>query len=440
MPDAEPLKFRADLIKLLVMALPGMFVAMAVDWLNHKITTQPWQAAWILAPVIIAAYVVWQVVKGRREFRIGGLFLGFFLAYVLIFSIAAETGVLDVKRSLSGYEQSVPRNFLALNRFGDWHYFFAPKLPPQQNLTLVTMDPARTLEDRRADMRLLITLAARNGARGVAFDFYLNQNADLPAVDQLLCAEIQDAKNQGLPVFAGYTYQAVRGTIRSTETASSLKPCFPEQNLGHLVGFLEWDNVVRYVPLHFMGNQNQPSLSLRIASRIAGVADKDLAKPQSDLLQFITPDPLFTVVSLQDLKHWQDVSIRAILRDQFVLVGEKSSADSFPTAFGQMLGVLIHASAVHSLLQHHYIERVPWWPNFGTIFAFCYLITALIVQGLRATRLVALLAALSAGTLAFAALAMYLWLIWIDVIYFLAAIWLLLILLLGLRKLTPLLK
>jgi hypothetical protein len=173
MPDPEPLKFRADLIKLLVMALPGMFVAMAVDWLNHEITTQPWQAAWILVPVIIAAYVVWQVVKGRREFRIGGLFLGFFLAYVLIFSIAAETGVLDVKRSLSGYEQSVPRNFLALNRFGDWHYFFAPKLPAQQNLTLVTMDPVRTLEDRRAVQGLnvtrLVALLAALSAGTLAF-------------------------------------------------------------------------------------------------------------------------------------------------------------------------------------------------------------------------------------------------------------------------------
>jgi hypothetical protein len=435
MPESAVEEYRKELVKLIVLAVPTMLVNLAVDWLKDKTTAQPWQAVWMLIPLAAAAAILWKSAKRKREMRIGGVFLGFFALYVLGFSIAAGSGVLDGKRTLIGYEQAVPRNFLSLNRLGDWHYWFARKVPEKPRMTVVTFAPAGSVEERRMDLRLLIHMALLNRARGVGLDFYFDDEAKAPAIDRMLCDEIERARGQNMPVLTGYTFKTFDKEIIARRTASSLERCLPADSQGHLVGFREWDSAVRFVPLYFTGDPALPSLSLRLAGLITGHPEREVAQPHDGLLQFLPPAEEFTVVAFQRLRS--DPQQAEILANRFVIAGAEGPGDRFTTPFGELRGAVIHASAVHSMVQNHFIRRVSWWWNFTMIFVFCYMLTALAVGGLKAWKLVLLTAAISAGAFGLAAAMMYLWLVWMDLAYLVLSLWLLLFLLLGLRKLVP---
>ena len=437
MPESAVEEYRKDLIKLVVLAVPTMLVNLVVDWLKDKTITQPYQAVWILIPMAVAATVLWKSVRRKREMHVGGVFLGFFALYVLGFSIAAGTGVLDGKRTLTGFEQAVPRNFLSLNSLGDWHYWFVRKTYEKPRMAVVTFAPVHTwkeLQERRMDLRILIRMAVLNHARGIALDFYFSDPAENPLLDQALCDEVEKARQQKVPILAGYTFQIKQNEITELPTAPSLERCLPEERRGHLVGYSEWDHKVRFLPLYFTGDPALPSLSLRIASLITGRPEQEVPQPRSGLLQFIPPVEEYTVIPFQSLRR--NTSEAEIMSHRVVIAGVEGE-DQFNTPFGKLQGVLIHASAAHSMLQDHFITRVSWWSNFAMIFIFCYLLTVFAVTGMKAWKLILLTSTISAGAFVLAAVVMYLWLVWMDVAYLVLSLWLLLLLLLGLRKLVP---
>lgn len=426
------LGLRKRLIELVLMAPVPAVVNLLIMWLLARFTSQPWHGIYFLIPLAVLTWILWQVVKARKQFVLRGPFMAFFVCYVLIFSIAAGSSLLEGKRTtLAGYEHGVSRNFLSLNWLGDWRYALVRKKPAPQNFTLLTMKRAETVEEGRATLRSLIRMSRMTGARGIVLDFYLKRNAAVPQLDASLCEEIAAAKSNNVPVLIGYTFERIGGSIHRVETAPALQPCLPLESHGHLVGVQEWDELVRYVPLHFKGDPALPALSLRMAKLMAGPESK-ISEPRNALLQFVASENPLTTARFEDLLA--DPRQRMILRDQFILVGEEGETDRAQTPFGDLPGVKIHAYATLSLLQNCFIERTSWWSGFLAILVFSYLLTALVAQGTGARELLGLLVAISLGALAVAALAMYAWLVWVDVIYFVTAIWLLFFLLAALRK------
>lgn len=416
---------RKNLIRLGLLALPGALITLGTGKLVGMFAAQPCQALWILVPLAVLNWIFWQVTKGRKEFKLGGLFLAFLLTYVVIFSVATGSELLVWRRTLIGYGESVPRNWLSLGWMGDWRYWIVRKKPATPGLTIVTMKPPETVLAGRLDISNLIKLAADNDATGIALDFHFKKGT---ALDGRLCEEIEKAQEKRVKkVLVSYNVSDTAGEPRREPIADSLEECLPlESHQGYPAGYTESDGVIRMIPLYFRGGLPElEAFSLKTA-RLFG---NEIRSPENGLLQFIKPKKDFEPVTYDDLKNNPD-----LVRDQVVLVGEKSDKDTFSTPFGEESGVVIQAYAVHSLLQNHFIKRTTFWPNYLMIFVFCYLITVRVKQGDSVRKLILMNSLISCVIFAISALAIYISLVWIDIIYSLLALWLLLPLLLVLRK------
>jgi len=425
---------RKELLRLLLLAIPTGLVQFLIKRFQDGLAWQPWQSVWILIPLVVISWILWQIVKGRREFRLHGPFLAFFVCYVLIFDIAASTGLLDWKRVPTGYDpHAVPSSFLIPGFFGDWRYRLLQKGAVGQDVSIVLMPPAERVAERRADLRRLIRIAQINHAKGLAFDFYFPDAAPARIVDDLLCSEVKTAAEQGTTSVFGYSFDVVvHGEIRRQPTSQTL-PCIAPDISGHLVVLQDVDDSVRYVPLYFRGNRDQPSLSLRVASALSNRRTNELPAPDNGLLQFVAPSRLPGTIRYEELTG--DPQAGIFLRDQWVFVGENSDQDTFKTPFGKVPGVMIHAFAAESLAHGLYIQHLPPWQIFVLIFGFCYILAVFAAQGVTVRGMLRFAAVSTISLIALAAASMWLWRIWVDTIYFASAIWILLPLLLAWRKL-----
>jgi CHASE2 domain-containing sensor protein len=448
--DSKPLdaELRRDLLKTLVFALPILLVGMSVDWVKNKFENSPGAALWIIIPGIIVLCLMLLTAITRQKLKLGWPFVVFLAIYMLVFSIAAETSVLDWKRSLVGYDDVVPNNFLALNRFGNWHYRFASGTA-NQDLAIVLMKPPETPMIGRLQIADLITYAKESQAKGIAFDFYFPNTENGEELNKYLCQAIDEARGTGKtaepstnspewPVLVGHDFELGKDRIERIRIDPYLEHCLPESNQGHAVGYAEWDGVIRSIPMFLVRNSRSfESLSLRIAQK----QSPQVKIPDNGLLQFTKPAQDFEPIKWAEL--WGNYNKgdeskigvdRRKLQDRFVLVGEDSNEDRFPTPYGVQPGVVIHAYAVHSLTHHRYIERPRWWVTLLTIFLVCYLLMVLTARGVGNLKLVLINVGFSAVMVAIALLVMYFWLAWIDLVYPLVATWLFLLLLIGFRR------
>ncbi len=341
------------------------------------------------------------------------------------FTVAAATDFLDWSRELTVFSTPAPRSWLTPVSLGDWRYSLVRKKPlVPDDIVVVTTEPlgARKPEDGRFEMVRLIAMASAMKAKGIAFDFYLEGELD---IDGMLCGTIGTSR---APVFLGYRFSRQRGAIVREPLPRSVEACAAEERLGHLTGFRDVDRVVRFVPLFFANDPNRPALSLRVARALGA----DPAVPGDGLLRFIEPARPVPVVPYKALM--EDARARSILSDRLVVVGEDSEQELFETPFGTKLGVVIHAEAIHSLRAGHFIRKNPWWLGFLMTLLFCYLLTAFAARGATAKKLVLFCLAASGLVVAASAAAAALGPEWFDVVYPLAATWLLLGLLLALRR------
>ena len=423
--DKEPGK---EWLKSLWLAVPMLLLGMAVDWLKDKTITQPGQALWFIVPAIVFVGLTHRRAS-RQRIKLGPSFVAFFAVYILIFFVAAETSLLDWRRSLVGYKKSVPSNFLALNHLGDWHYRFATKRDEEWNLAVVLMKPAPKTSDGRLEIADLIRLAQISQAKGIALDFYFGDDPEDNRADDFLCAEIQSAKEK-LPVFVGYDYRQIGDRIDRLPIDPDLEKCLSQDQEQHIVGYAEWDGIVRFVPLYFANDRSLESLSLKVARRF----DPQLKAPDNGLLQFTKPENELLTTTFDRLMEHPDE--RSILTGRFILVGEDSAQDSRPTPYGVKPGVVIHAYAAYSLKHNRFIQRASWWSSLGMIFLCCYLIMVFTSRGAGTLKLILINAGFSLFILTLSALAMSISLTWIDVVYPLAATWLFLPLLISIRRLS----
>ncbi len=420
---------RKSSIRLGLLWLPTAVAGLATVSLMNKFAAQPYQTLWILVPLAVLDWIFWQVAKGRKEFRLSGLFLAFLLTYVVIFSVAAGSELLVWRRTLRGYEKSVPRNWLSLGWMGDWRYWIVRKKPATRRLTIVTMQRTNPVWAGRVGISELVRLAVENGAKGIALDYYFEK---VSPVDSRLCQAVEQARENDVPVLVCYNVSVDNGEPSADPIADSLEECLPRKNQGYPAGYTESDEVIRMIPLYFKGTEyaELEAFSLKTATQIAELWGKEIKAPENGLLQFIKPKDDFKRTTYSDLLN----NPRPMLEDQFVLVGEESDKHKFSTPFGEESGLVIQAYAVHSLLQNHFIKRTTFWPNYLMILVFCYLITVRVKQGDSVRKLIRTNSLISCVIFAISALAIYISLVWIDIIYSLLALWLLLPLLLVLRK------
>lgn len=419
-----------EILKHICLSPLVFLINMVCNWLFGPLFTQPWQFVWIVCPLILTAvFALWAARKHKKIVLSGG-FLIFLGAYILIFSIASSSDILVWNRNLTVFEQKVPRNWLVPASWGDWRYRIVPRkrfFP--RDLIVVTMKEAggRQLNELRLEIAKLITTAANYGARGIAFDFYFT---DESAIDSIIRSEVEKAKKT--KVIIGYTLQRINGEIRPLPTAKSIEVCLPAEQQGHLVGLVESDHTVRLIPLYFRGMENRPALSLKVVQSFTDSTERKLKIPSSKLLRFIEPKDSIPQVSYDELA--EDQTKCELMRDSWVLIGEKSDAETFTTPFGHIPGVFIHAYAIHSLRHEHFLQRTPWWSGLFVILISCYVIFLLASQNVRTIWIICTAALLSFLIIGASILVLLVWLFWLDLIYALVAIWLLVIMLLLLKK------
>ncbi len=421
---------RAKAIDVVLLGLPAAVFAKLWDSLAASFLGQPWRAAWFLVPTVGLAAAMWLMLRRSRPFQLNWRARVFLLLYVTAFTGAAVTNLLNWSRSLTVLGAPAPRNWLTPVWAGDWRYALLRSVPaavPKLAIVTTRDSTGSSRELARFEMARLVKIVADAGAKGVAFDFYLDQDSQ---VDPLLCSAIAGAP---IPVILGHSFSRIQGEIIPTRLPDGIRKCLPSSvPQGHLAGFRDADRVVRFIPLLFAADQARPALSLRIARQLSESA---VETPPDGLLRFVEPAKphlVLTYVQLNDPK--EAARCRPLLVDRFVLVGEDSARELLPTPFGDRLGVYIHADAVHSLLSRSYIRTAPWWVSALTILSICYALTLLAARGLAARGLIARAALLSALLFALAAAAMFAARAWVDVVYALAALWLLIPLLLGFRR------
>lgn len=434
-PDHQPLEIelRKDLSKQLLMFLPMFLIGMFGAWLKDRIGNHPETILFIIIPgIVLQILILWRWMR-RPNTKLGLPFLVFLPIYILCFYFVAETDLLDWRRTLVGYESAVPRNLLALNRFGDWHYRFARRESALPNLAVVLMKPPATVTEGRLDVADLLSIALDSGARGVALDYYFVKHepeniATDRAVDDYLCSRLEDARKHDVKVFIAYDFRVVGDHIDSLPIDPGLAACVTKEQLGHMIGYAERDGLVRSIPAYFWHDPALESLSLKIAKSL----DSSVKVPQNGLLQFTQPQNDFPTILFDELN--QPGVDRLILHDRFILAGEDSAADSFQTPFGVKPGVIVHAYAVQSLVRNRFIERPPWWSSLLMISILCYLNIVLIAWGLSGRRLVLVNACVSVLVVGCAIMAMRFWLVWIDLVYPVLATWIFLIILSAIKR------
>jgi CHASE2 domain-containing sensor protein len=422
--------YREDLLKAVVLTLPLAAVAKVQEQVSARVLGQPWQAVWFLVPLAIAVVLLRSRVVRRDALTPDRRLLAFLGAYILLFTVASQTTVLDISRELTAFGSTASRRSITPVSWGDWRYRLVPRKPDRDELVVVLLrtDNSRSLVDARKEVLDLVALAGQHQAKGVALDVYFREAS---AIDPLLCQTIATAAGS-MPVFAGYGFEMQNGRIVEFGVPPSLQGCLPRERLAHLAGFLDFDFVSRVTPLFFRADPERPALGLAVARALARSAD--IALPEDGLVRFVAPaaeGPL--VVRLEELQaRSRDANI---LRGRFVMAGEAAS-DSFDTPFGRQPGIVIHSYVAHSLLESHYIRRHSWWLGFAVTLVFCYALAVACARGASAANLAALCAVATAVVVAVAVVSILTGPFWFDVVYPIAAVWVLLPLLLGARRAT----
>lgn len=422
----RPLEYREDLLKILYIGVPSAVLTGLAQLVSTAILAQPWQGLLLLVPIALVGWLILRGIIERRDLALDWRYLVFIGVYVCFFSLAAQVKLLDWERDPTVFGQSTRGSWLAPVWWGDWRYSFVPTVRGGE-VIVVLREPTtgKTAEQARTELIDLVGWAASSGSRGVVLDYYFDQESQ---VDSTLCAVIAATDVQ---VLFGYGIEPFLGQLQALPVPSSLQSCVTDQNSAHLVGLRDADKKTRLLPLFFNGRQDRPALSLLAARTLA--RDAELPLPANGQLRFIEPTEPHLQVSFADLRT--NSAARNALKDRLVLMGEESDLDSFNTPFGKKPGAVVHADAVHSLTHSHYFRDVPWWVSFLLIFASCYGFAAWCAGGAPARMLVIASALASGSFAAMAAVAAVTGPYWFDAFYPSAAIWLLLPLLLGLRRL-----
>jgi nucleotide-binding universal stress UspA family protein len=413
--DDRRAAIRREQLHVLLASVPVLLIAYFVVGALGSFTDRPFAVVLLLLPLLIAAIVLGYPLVRDRRLLLGGGFLPFFVAYWLLFSVAAGTRVLEGERAtLAGFEAEAPSNVLGLSRLGDWHYLLARPAPPINDIVVVTLPSfaGDTLEFARRTQADLIARAVRHQAKGIAFDYTLTVSS---LADRALCFWIERAEAAGVPVVYGYRVEDHDGAPVRVPLPPVIAECIAQERLGTLTGLLESDGRVRMVPTSHLADTTLRSFGWRIASLLARGEE---GLPRVGLVQYV--EPASPPLVLQGVPDETDAER---FRDRFVIVGSHRQEDVRATPYDSTPGVLIHAFAAHGLRTGHIMRRIDARWLLPVIFALCWVLTLLQARAGGVRPLLLGAAIFSAAVLASAALAVRAGLLWVDVSYPLLAIW-----------------
>jgi CHASE2 domain-containing sensor protein len=446
-------RWRDRLLDAAVITIPTALVTQSVNWVQGRFFAQPWQILWIAVPLAMAAFIAWKLLRHPGARRIDWRF-GLFLAlYATIFAVASGSELLVWKRAAiarSTDEGESGRGWLLPATAGDWRYRLLPKeeLPP--GFRVVILDHGVGSDETKIAKRVLdaqiIDSARRSGARGVFFDVAFEGHT---VADPILCAAVNEAAAAGMPIVTAYALRPFRETgiyVERPEASASQTPACLLESAGrpvyraHAMVLADGDSVVRSVPIEWEPAAGRLPLSVRIAHCVTAKA----GRPPCDSTEFAQPaGPLLRVIptAMEKRVIAGDENVRALFQaekpfaGQFLFVGEKSPGDQFKTPGDPLTpGVLIHASAVATLVNGDPIQRPPAWFSAFIVIAACVVLALFAAQGASPLKLLTVAAVSTLVAFGLAAVAIMQFRVWVDVIYTVVAVWLLLPLLLAYRK------
>ena len=104
---------RREQLRILLAAVPVLVAAYFITGAVGTFSERPLVVALVLLPLLAAVVVLALPLVRERRVLLGGGFLPFFVLYVLFFSIAASTRVLEGRRAtLAGFDTEAPSNVL----------------------------------------------------------------------------------------------------------------------------------------------------------------------------------------------------------------------------------------------------------------------------------------------------------------------------------------
>jgi hypothetical protein len=443
-PSAALGRWRDRLLDGAVLAIPTALVTQSTSWIQGKFFAQPWQILWVAVPLAVVAVVSWKLLRRPDARRIPWRLAVFLIAFASVFAVASASDLLVWKRMpKSEFDGGTGRHWLLPVRLGDWRYWVAPKLPPKPELTVILLDHLPGVDAARLRVRdaRLIQAAIAQKVSGVFFDVSYPAHS---ATDGVLCAAINSATARGVPIITAYRLLKsptsslyvpkppadgahTPACLLQTESGTTLR--------GHSMVFADVDGIIRTIPLNWDAAPKHVALAARIAQCMKSkCGGNDLELPDSKLLHFIpTNEDPPTIVGDQEM-----LAVLAepeSLSGRFLFVGENSPTDTFPTASREKTpGTMIHAYAVNALLAKHYITRPPAWFSAFIVIAACCLVALLASQNAKPRTLLIAAAGASLVVFVLAAAAMALFMVWLDVIYAIVAVWLLVPLLIAYQR------
>lgn len=422
-------KYREKLLEAVVIGALLAGMTRVNQTFVDRMISQPWQILLWIVPLVVAGWLTWRIAKRTDLRRTHWAFPLFLLIYCAGFALLGTSELLVWKRT-PRIQPETSRYWLMPAKWGDWRYALAPRpeAPADTVIMMVDAPQAGNLEQLRlATLQTVQLVAQAQRLRGLALDFYFEDESRL---DNVLCDAI---RRLGVDVFAGYTLEAGGGPDAVlAPNGNPLEACVPfDTHEGHLLAWADADGYVRTLPLHWQGQADRPAFSLRIAQARAAKSGRKIEVPDARMLRYIAPRE-----GLRELDVARVREKPSLLNDKFVFVGQRSGLDTHLTPFDEHSGTWVQAAAVNALLSGTYMTRASDFASALLVFVACYAIVlvAMASGSLRSLSIAAAIVSLSVLLLAAAAAYRH---IWLDAIYAIVACWLLVPLVLVLRRTIP---
>ena len=438
--------YREKLQEAAALGVPLGVIAAVDEWAVRHLLAAPWKVIWVVLPLAGIAFVAWRLIQRQGFAKFDWRLITFCSAYSAIFVLAstfelnAWKRVPEPSRDVIHYRWA---SFLPV-AWGDWRYRLATSRPESDEVPIALVLLEELPDTSKSQIRLrdlrLVQAANQGNAKGLGLDFeYIRESG----IDKLFCENIRaftkpkDERPRAL--VTAYEMRKVARNLYERIPAIDQQPeCLSREQQGHAAGFADADGLVRGIPLFWQTPQfEHPALSWTFVSQITKQLKRPALALPNDLFLRILPPPAGAITIYQSRDDLSMLSEHPdILSGHVVIVGEGSKKDQFHTPFGILPGAQIHAYAIYDLLNGYSIVRCPPILVALLIYASCFIL-ALIARGLRPVRQLLIAAICMPGfVLLLAVAAMYFLNVWLDIMYPALAVWLLIPLLLVLRRRT----
>jgi len=443
-------RWRDKLVDSAVLTIPTAVITQTIALIQNKLFAEPWQILWVAVPLSALVFAAWKLLRPPTAQRLDKRFAFFLVTYASLFGLLSASDLLVWKRTPL-FADDGSRAWLMPVAAGDWRYWLVREAVQKTQLYVVLQDHHDNMapvEKRTLDAQI-IEAAIVGGAKGVFFDIAYPA---LPGTEDVLCGSVAGAGEAKIPVITAYRLvpQKLTGLYMREPDDDHSPECLRDNAdrqvyRAHAMVFADVDGRVRTVPTTWQDVPARSALSVRIAQCMSesGCNKSDLELPPGALLRFL-PGTAQLRMAQGDQAVRELISNPSGLKDLFLLVGERSTSDRFRTpgkdgtagkdkATGEAMtaGVVIHAYAANSLYSKRYFTRPPAWFSGFMMIAVCGVLALLALQGAGLRQLLIVAAIESLAVVAVAIVAAKFLFVWLDVIYALVALWLLVPLLLA---------